>query len=215
MPVFQRGHLGAELSSYLDGRLSDQDRARVEVHLAACGHCRQELASLRHTVGLLRQLPAEAPRRPVNLPADAPPPLAPWELVLAPARLRLATAVAGLLLVALIVADLFVLFPQQPAAAPTDSASTAVASPPAAPRGPGGPARPAGPALSALEAPSEPTPTAAAMTAPSPLAPEQRIGPAAAYGWPVRQTELALLGVVVALVALLLAMTWRRVRRGA
>ena len=44
------------LSDYLDESLPERRRARVEGHLAACPACRDELAALRRTVALLRDL---------------------------------------------------------------------------------------------------------------------------------------------------------------
>jgi anti-sigma factor RsiW len=59
------GHAdGPELSSYLDGALAPEPRARVELHMSACGDCRAELESLRH----MKLALAAAPRR--GLPAD-------------------------------------------------------------------------------------------------------------------------------------------------
>lgn len=44
------------LSDYLDGSLSARDASRVEMHLLACGRCRQTLGELKRTVDLLRGL---------------------------------------------------------------------------------------------------------------------------------------------------------------
>ena len=46
-----------QLTSYLDGELGDNERARLELHLESCRSCRQEYNSLRQTVSLLRQVP--------------------------------------------------------------------------------------------------------------------------------------------------------------
>ncbi len=40
----------ALMSDYLDGRLSESDRARLERHLEACPHCTEYLAQLRITL---------------------------------------------------------------------------------------------------------------------------------------------------------------------
>jgi anti-sigma factor RsiW len=40
------GHVGALLSGYLDGELTQQQRQRVEVHLAGCADCGDRLAEL-------------------------------------------------------------------------------------------------------------------------------------------------------------------------
>lgn len=59
------GHAdGQDVSSYLDGELGPEARARVELHLSSCAECRAELESLRH----LKLALSAAPRRP--LPAD-------------------------------------------------------------------------------------------------------------------------------------------------
>ena len=51
------------LSAYIDGQVSAGERALVERHLAACPACTRELAALRLTVRMLRQLPVvSAPR---------------------------------------------------------------------------------------------------------------------------------------------------------
>jgi anti-sigma factor RsiW len=43
----------ALMSDYLDGRLDERDRARLEEHLAACPHCTEYLAQLRVTIDAL------------------------------------------------------------------------------------------------------------------------------------------------------------------
>ncbi len=43
------------LGAYFDGELSGRQAARVEVHLAACAHCREDLARLRETQALIRE----------------------------------------------------------------------------------------------------------------------------------------------------------------
>lgn len=222
-------HVGTELSAYLDGQLSSPQRAKVEAHLAACGECRGELASLRHTVGLLRQLPPALPRRSFALPAEAAPPLPRWLLLLTPGRLRLATGMAGLLLVAVIVADLFRLFPVAPAPAPPTAPPALSAPGPALPAGPvrtaADAARPEGTAApkSAPTAPeaaisgarAEPAATASpSAVAPAPQILREEGAPGVAYRWPVRQLELALFVAMLSVVALLLFVTWRRVRAG-
>ena len=47
-------HVGERLSGYLDGELTQQDRQRVELHLADCPDCAatlEQLRTLRHRVG--------------------------------------------------------------------------------------------------------------------------------------------------------------------
>lgn len=73
------GHVGPQaLSEYLDGRLSPSRARRVETHLTVCVRCRDEVESLRRTVGLLRRLPRQEPPRSFVLlepPVPARPPL--------------------------------------------------------------------------------------------------------------------------------------------
>lgn len=50
-------HVGALLSGYIDGELTQQQRQRVDIHCDACAECRQmreELAALRNRVGEAR-----------------------------------------------------------------------------------------------------------------------------------------------------------------
>lgn len=56
------------MSAYLDGELSDEERARAETHLRACQACRLDMESLRYAKRLL----SGAPRRamPPELIAD-------------------------------------------------------------------------------------------------------------------------------------------------
>ena len=102
---FRIGHrrTRALLSSYVDGEVSAADVRRVEEHAAACSECRDELESLTATVELVRALPdLELPRsfELTMLPEEEPrASFGVW----AP---RLATSVAGLLLVALLAGDL-------------------------------------------------------------------------------------------------------------
>lgn len=60
-----------DLSAYLDGRVGGRKGRRIERHLEACSACREELESLRMTVGLLRQLPVVNVPRSFTLPASA------------------------------------------------------------------------------------------------------------------------------------------------
>jgi len=99
------------LSAYLDGELSPAEKARVEQHLQECEACAQNLAALRQTVSLLKELPTKrAPRsfaiRPVTVKAKraAAPPA--WGYGL----LKGATVLAALLLVLLVGGDLAIHF---------------------------------------------------------------------------------------------------------
>ena len=92
----------ALLSAYIDGEVSAADARRVEEQAAACSESRDEIESLRATVELVSALPdLELPRsfELTSLPEEEPRfSFGVW----AP---RLATSVAGLLLVALVAAD--------------------------------------------------------------------------------------------------------------
>ena len=101
---FRIGHsrIRGLLSAYVDGEVSAADARRVEEHAAACPACRDELDSLTATVELVRGLPElELPRsfELTRLPEEEPrASFGVW----AP---RLATSVAGLLLVILLAGD--------------------------------------------------------------------------------------------------------------
>jgi anti-sigma factor RsiW len=43
----------ALMGDFIDGRLADRDRARLEEHLSACPHCSEYLSQLRVTVDAL------------------------------------------------------------------------------------------------------------------------------------------------------------------
>jgi hypothetical protein len=53
--------LRERLSAYLEEDLGASERARIEEHLSECPDCRREYRELRHTVDLLRGLPAPEP----------------------------------------------------------------------------------------------------------------------------------------------------------
>jgi hypothetical protein len=53
--------LRERLSAYLEADLDARERARIEEHLSGCPDCRREYRELRHTVDLLRRLPAPDP----------------------------------------------------------------------------------------------------------------------------------------------------------
>jgi hypothetical protein len=53
--------LRERLSAYLEADLEASEQARVEEHLSGCPDCRREYRELRHTVDLLRGLPAPDP----------------------------------------------------------------------------------------------------------------------------------------------------------
>ena len=49
----------ALMADYLDGRLSDGERARLEAHLAGCPHCSEYLAQIRATIDALGRADAD------------------------------------------------------------------------------------------------------------------------------------------------------------
>jgi hypothetical protein len=55
------------LSAYIDGEVTAEERALVETHVAKCGECARDLATLRRTVVLLRELPVVAAPRAFTL----------------------------------------------------------------------------------------------------------------------------------------------------
>jgi anti-sigma factor RsiW len=59
--IFSR-HVTDNLAPYVDGRLDERARSRVDAHLAACGDCRRDLEEVRRSDSVLRQIPLfEAP----------------------------------------------------------------------------------------------------------------------------------------------------------
>ena len=48
------------VTDYLEGALSDKDRARFEAHLAACPHCHRYLEQMRITVAALGRIEPES-----------------------------------------------------------------------------------------------------------------------------------------------------------
>ncbi len=110
------------LSPYIDGQIGSSERDRVESHLEECQVCSRELDSLRATVNLLHRVAVvspprsfalaevEAKRRPATLTREAPQ----WRRVPALGALRVATAVATLLLVFVLAGDATHLFETGP-----------------------------------------------------------------------------------------------------
>jgi hypothetical protein len=193
----------AVLSSLLDDRLEAAERARVERHLAECSACSQQLADLRTTLRLLRELPEVEPPRDFLLAETArqlrlrSPQSGPLALRVAPWTRVLGSVAAGFFVV-LVGVDLLGVYRQpaapftypldgfQPetaaprAAAPAEKPAVKAAPKPAeAPRAaPAEAAKPAAPAGVSADAP------AAAAPAPAPAA-----SPAAASPRPERATE--------------------------
>ena len=57
--------LHAELSAWIDGELTADDRARIAAHLQACPACREYVRALQETSSLVRTLPI--PRAPASV----------------------------------------------------------------------------------------------------------------------------------------------------
>jgi anti-sigma factor RsiW len=57
------------VTDYLEGKLPEADRARLEEHVAECPYCEEYIAQMRQTVEALGELPPEAidPRREAEL----------------------------------------------------------------------------------------------------------------------------------------------------
>ncbi len=66
-----QNHLDGELlSSYVNGDPEQDERKRIEAHLAECDACRGDLAGLRAVVDLLQQLPQYNPPRSFQLGSE-------------------------------------------------------------------------------------------------------------------------------------------------
>ena len=46
------------VTDYLEGKLPEQDRARLEAHVAECPYCEEYIAQMRETIEALGELPA-------------------------------------------------------------------------------------------------------------------------------------------------------------
>lgn len=108
---------GDALSAYLDQRLDPEETAAARAHLTTCPECGRELAELRATVALLRELPQYLPRRTFQLgpehargTARGGAGVGGWFERLVPAfpALRIATVAVAMLLIAVIAGDLVV-----------------------------------------------------------------------------------------------------------
>jgi hypothetical protein len=221
------------ISPYIDGRITKAERQSLESHLASCEKCRQELESLRTTVGLLHRLPlAEVPRSFTVVETK------PAAVSAVFGRLCWATAIAAIVLVMLSAGDLFHIYPEksaQPSETPivaanqTPESRGAALSTPAPTSAPALTIPPKGGALgtpatdiskpSAQNVPTtvpSPAPGTLAVTSPSPVPGGTETNPTAVaetakegYRWPVHQIELAVLGVAVVMLAATI-IVWRR-----
>ena len=97
------------LSEYIDNRLSTEGKNLVDRHLQTCEACSKELGSLRMTVQLLHRVPEVSVPRPFTIAVPEPK----REGVLGPSSLRWlrpATAVATIVLVVLLMGDFLNVF---------------------------------------------------------------------------------------------------------
>ncbi|MFC1935415.1 anti-sigma factor family protein [Chloroflexota bacterium] len=109
-----------DVSAYIDGRLEPHKQQALEMHLAECVSCREEMEALRGVVTLLHRLPQVPVPRSFAL-SEAPVRRMGWGILYA-APLRYATAAAALLLLAIAVGDLVT---DQPTAIAPDAAPAA------------------------------------------------------------------------------------------
>lgn len=111
----------ARLSDYIDNQIPTVERMRVEQHLGECERCRASLESLRWTIALVKQAPVPASSRSFTLPVPARREPASFAFGFA----RFATALATLLLFAIIGVDLISHALRGGAAAPAMAPSAA------------------------------------------------------------------------------------------
>jgi hypothetical protein len=190
------------LSAYLDGQVSPDERAIVEVAIAADPAVRARVTDLRATVALLRALPQPVPRRTFILTpeqaASIRPVRVPWVTRLFPTVVAVST-VAAVLCLMLVAGDLatggFATRQQQTTTARpaiesvSDAAVTRVTT--------GAAALATAPAATIASLPTAPTslpaPAAAAANGPAPAAAVAPIAPTAAAGAVLLPTGTAVL----------------------
>jgi anti-sigma factor RsiW len=103
-------HVTDSLSAYLDNQLSAGERARVGAHLRTCDRCQADLESLRYTQRVLRAMPEiRAPRSFALTPEQGARALPRWQAGWGFRFLQGATALAAVLLLAVVGLDAFVL----------------------------------------------------------------------------------------------------------
>lgn len=116
-----------ELSAFLDGQLNWRERSRVRKHLERCAACRRDLASLQQTVTLLRATPKIKPPRSFFIPASEKVKQRQWQRTrLAYGYLRMATAMATVLLVLVVSSDALLRFATIAPAQPMPAAVPAI-----------------------------------------------------------------------------------------
>lgn len=154
------------LSDFIDNQLAPSERARVETHLADCAQCRASIESMRWTIALVKQAPALATNRSFVLPVPARRAQSTFVFGFA----RFATALATLLLFAVIGIDLISQFGGATSSAPValnqSEASQSVAFAPTKVPAPTSAPQPAAGAASSA-APLPPAPAAVPPAAPT------------------------------------------------
>jgi anti-sigma factor RsiW len=119
--------VAALLSPYLDGQVSQAERALVERHLASCAECAHDFATLKATATAVRTMPrAHAPQTftlPRSMARQSQ--TTTWMF---PA-LRAATALATLLLVIIVAGDVFLFNAARQAAAPVSAPASVARQP--------------------------------------------------------------------------------------
>lgn len=153
------------LSDFIDNQLAPAERARVENHLAGCAQCRASLESMRWTIALVKQAPAPVTNRSFLLPVPARREQSSFAFGFA----RFATALATLLLCAVIGIDLISQFGGAPLSAPAamreSDATQSIAFAPTKASAPTAEPKPVGAMSSA--APLPPAPAAVPPVAPT------------------------------------------------
>jgi hypothetical protein len=168
----------------------------VEHHVMGCEACQKELNSLQEIVSLLHRVPMVTPRRSFAI-AEAKPVTRPVTF----GRLRMATAVLALILAILVGGDLFHIYPTEPGTPTVPGVESA-----------------------AKEQPRQQEMLAEGAPQPAPLSmgesedtdlralPEEEVtAEDEEYRWPVREIELAMLGITIALGGIAIA-SWHRER---
>jgi len=212
------------MSPYIDGRITQDEKQALESHLASCHECRQELESLRSTVGLLHRIPeVEVPRsftivesKPAAVPSIF-------------GRLCWASAIVALVLVLLSAGDLLHIYPEKSTGPSKQLAITATATPapnftmPQQGLGLTGGTPPEDISKSGLQNMANPTPSSAGSalenqtTLSGPVSAENNSATSTeatnkSYRWPVHQIELAVLGVAIVTLSAVI-IVWRKGER--
>ena len=202
----------AVLSEYLDGRLGPAEKASVEEHIEGCQTCRQEVASLRETLALLRNMPvAPVPHSFALTSAQAGQRArAPWWRT--PLVWQASAGLATLFLAVLLVGDYFsVLDTTPPLSQPppaTAVAATATAEPT---RQPG-----SRPGIALMPTPVEPDSASGQIVEATPVPADTSADTEKRVSEPVKTLSLVpweiALGGVVAVLAAIAVYTQRRAR---